>query len=90
MTDLLDINVDLVHAALKGAGFEVTVSHCRGIPPWSALLPRKPRFDANIFLERVFPRWVPLARKNFLIPDQERLADGTRFENHSTPLLKLN
>ncbi len=68
----LDQDVDLVHGALKGAGFEVTVSHCRGIPPWSALLPRKPRFDANIFLERVFPRWLPLARKNFLIPNQER------------------
>jgi glycosyltransferase involved in cell wall biosynthesis len=68
----LDQDVDLLHGALKSAGFQVTISHCRGIPPWSALFPRKARFDANLFLERVFPRWVPLAHKNFLIPNQER------------------
>lgn len=68
----LDQDVDLVHNALRQAGFEVTESHCRSIPAWSALLPRKKKFDANIFLERVFPRWLKLAEKNFLIPNQER------------------
>jgi glycosyltransferase involved in cell wall biosynthesis len=68
----LDQDVDRVHHTLVDAGFKVTVSHCRSIPVWSALLPKKSKFDANIFLERVFPRWLSQADKNFLIPNQER------------------
>lgn len=68
----LDQDVDLLHHALADAGFQVTISHCRSIPAWSALLPRKATFDANIFLERVFPRWLSRADKNFVIPNQER------------------
>jgi hypothetical protein len=68
----LDQDVDLVHRALTGAGFRVTISHCRSISAWSALLPRKTQFDANIFLERVFPLWLSRAKQNFLIPNQER------------------
>ncbi|MCP5538050.1 MAG: glycosyltransferase family 4 protein [Akkermansiaceae bacterium] len=68
----LDRDVDLIHKALSSAGFKVTVSHCRAISPLNRLLPGKPRFDANIFLERVFPRWFGTAKTNLLIPNQER------------------
>ncbi|MBT8037054.1 MAG: glycosyltransferase [Verrucomicrobiae bacterium] len=68
----LDRDVDLIHSALTAAGFEVTVSHCRGISPLRTLFPGTPRFDANIFLERVFPRWFGTAKTNLLIPNQER------------------
>ena len=78
----LDRDVDLIHAAASGSGFEVTVSHCRGIPCYSNWLPAKPRFDANIFLERIFPRWLGSARLNLLIPNQER------FPERHVPRLK--
>jgi len=68
----LDRDVDLIHAALSSAGFEVTVSHCRRISPLNRILPSKPKFDANIFLERVFPRWFGTAKSNLIIPNQER------------------
>ena len=71
----LDRDVDLVHRCLTTAGHDVTVSHCRGISALRALLPHKPTFDANIFLERVFSRWLGSARKNLLIPNQERFPE---------------
>jgi len=68
----LDRDVDLIHNALTAGGFDVTVSHCREISPLRRFFPGKPRFDANIFLERVFPRWFGTAEVNLLIPNQER------------------
>ena len=68
----LDRDVDLIHDALTTAGFDVTVSHCRAISPLRQFFPEKPQFDANIFLERVFPRWLGSAKTNLLIPNQER------------------
>lgn len=68
----LDRDVDLINQTLSSAGFEVTVSHCRAISPFSRFFPSKPKFDANIFLERVFPRWFGTASQNLLIPNQER------------------
>lgn len=68
----LDRDVDLIHETLTAAGFIVTVSHCRGISPLRQYFPSKPRFDANIFLERVFPRWLGEAKTNLIIPNQER------------------
>jgi glycosyltransferase involved in cell wall biosynthesis len=68
----LDRDVDLTRSALRAAGMDVTVSHCRGISPLRRLLPQRPRFDANVFIERVFPRWLGTARRNLLIPNQER------------------
>lgn len=68
----LDRDVELVRRTLESAGFTVTASHCRGISPLRRWLPGRPRFDANIFLERVFPRWLSSARVNILIPNQER------------------
>ncbi|NWK56806.1 glycosyltransferase [Verrucomicrobiaceae bacterium N1E253] len=71
----LDRDVDLIHAALSKAGYEVLISHCREISPLRRYFPGKPRFAANIFLERVFPRWFGSARTNLLIPNQERFPE---------------
>ncbi|MDZ4673936.1 MAG: glycosyltransferase [Gemmatimonadota bacterium] len=32
---------------------------------------RRPHYDLNIFLEQVRPRWLPSARRNVLVPNQE-------------------
>lgn len=71
----LDRDVDLILAAATDAGYKVTVSHCREIPFYSNWLPKKPSYDANIFLERIFPRWLGSARLNLLIPNQERFPE---------------
>lgn len=71
----LDRDIDLAYGCLIGAGHDVTVSHCRGISPFRAIFPGKRQFDANIFLERVFPRWLGTAGKNLLIPNQERFPE---------------
>lgn len=68
----LDQDVDLVHKALTSAGMQVTINHCRDISILNNFLPQQKRFDANIFLERVFTRWLGAAEHNFLIPNQER------------------
>lgn len=68
----LDQDVDLIYKTLKNAGYKVSISHARSIPLWSYFLRRRTQYDANIFLERVFPRWFSSAKKNFLIPNQER------------------
>jgi glycosyltransferase involved in cell wall biosynthesis len=68
----LDRDVDLIHAAASQAGFEVTLSHCRSLPFYSGWIGGKPRYHTNIFLERIFPRWLGSARLNLLIPNQER------------------
>ncbi|MDB4411207.1 hypothetical protein N9182_01360, partial [bacterium] len=67
----LDRDVDLVARALEGAGYKVVKSHSRGISPWKAIFasPKK-KYTANIFMERVFPRWIGSAEVNVLIPNQ--------------------
>ena len=71
----LDRDVDLVHDCLTAAGHEVSVSHCRAISPLRAVFPGRATYDANIFLERVFPRWLGSAHTNLLIPNQERFPE---------------
>jgi len=71
----LDRDVDLVTHAAEAAGYEVSFSHCRGIKPWAGWFPQKKRFDANIFMERVFSRWLGTAKSNILIPNQERFPE---------------
>lgn len=71
----LDRDVDLVREVAQAAGHQVTISHCRGTSPLFALLPQKKRFDANLFMERIFTRWIGAARTNILIPNQERFPD---------------
>lgn len=68
----LDRDVDLIHDVATAAGYQVTVSHCRSIPFYANWFGGKQEFDANIFLERIFPRWLGSARLNLLIPNQER------------------
>jgi hypothetical protein len=81
----LDRDVDLVREVAMAAGHEVTVSHCRGTSPMFAVLPQKTRFDANLFMERVFTRWIGAARTNILIPNQERFP-----ERHLGRLAKMD
>lgn len=84
----LDQDADLIFTALTAAGMQVTISHCRSIPFWKKWLPQTPRYDANIFLERVFPSWFGTARKNFLIPNQERYPKRhLRFLRHIDTVL---
>ncbi|MFT6864585.1 MAG: glycosyltransferase involved in cell wall biosynthesis [Akkermansiaceae bacterium] len=68
----LDRDVDLIHQAAAAAGHKVTVSHSRGISVLAQWFGRKKTFDANLFLERIFPRWLASAKTNILIPNQER------------------
>ena len=68
----LDRDVDLVAETLENSGHTVTRSHCRKVPFWHRWLPREPRFDLNIFMERIFPRWLGHAYTNIIIPNQER------------------
>lgn len=81
----LDQDVDLVYNALTNCGMEVSISHCREISAWSRILPSKAQYDANIFFERVFPRWLSRANRNFLIPNQERFP-----HRHLRHLKKIN
>ena len=78
----LDRDVDLIHETANNAGYQVTVSHSRSIPFYANWFAPKKEFDANIFLERISPRWLGAARLNFLVPNQER------FPQRHVPRLK--
>ena len=71
----LDQDVNLCKEVLERNGHEVLQSHSRGVSWWQRLLPQKPKYDVNIFMERVFPAWCPLAKTNILIPNQERFPE---------------
>ena len=68
----LDRDVSLIREELIAMGHEVTVSHRKEKNYIHRVLQRTPEYDVNIFIERVFPNWVPFAEKNILIPNQER------------------
>lgn len=68
----LDQDVDLIRKAALAGEHEVTFSHCRSLSPFARWLPSRPKYDANLFLERIFPRWLKAAKTNILIPNQER------------------
>jgi len=80
----LDQDVDLIRKTLITAGHEVTISHCRSRKRWLNIIPCKTKFDANIFIERVFPAWFGTAHKNYLIPNQERFP-----KSHTKRLKKI-
>jgi len=68
----LDSDVLLLDQALTNAGHKVTFSHCRSRNIFQRIFSRKPKYDINIYLERVFPNWFKTAPINVLIPNQER------------------
>ncbi len=80
----LDRDVSIIREIASKAGYQITISHSRGISPLHRWLPQKKRFTANLFLERVFPRWLGTAEKNILIPNQERFPQ--RHIKHLRPL----
>jgi glycosyltransferase involved in cell wall biosynthesis len=67
----------VVARALEGHGIELTRSPLKAPPLGErigALALRsigRPRFDLNLFLEQVCPRWHGFARRNLLVPNQE-------------------
>ncbi|MFT6180151.1 MAG: hypothetical protein ACI9NQ_001139 [Paracoccaceae bacterium] len=71
----LDRDVDLVRDLAQAAGHKVKISHSRGTSPLFVILPQRSIFDANIFMERVFTRWIGAAKTNILIPNQERFPE---------------
>lgn len=81
----LDRDVDLIREVAIAAGYQVTFSHCRAVSPLFSVLPQVKRFDANIFMERVFTRWIGAAHTNILIPNQERFP-----ERHLARLRKID
>ena len=68
----IDRDVALVSDALRAVGMDVELSHCRAISPLRRFTSSRRVVDANIFVERVFPRWLSSASVNLLIPNQER------------------
>lgn len=71
----LDSDVLLITQALKDAGHNVTFSHCRSRNLIHKYFYKKQVYDINIFLERIFPVWYGSAKKNILIPNQERFPE---------------
>jgi glycosyltransferase involved in cell wall biosynthesis len=71
-------DIELVSRLLKQSGFEVTITPLISLRKRARLEKfaklmawRRRRFDINIFLAYTFPEWLPLARKNILIPNVE-------------------
>jgi len=84
----LDSDVDILRGVLETGGYKVTFSHCRAkslLFRLSKVFSKKHLFDVNIFLERVFPNWIPAAKMNLLIPNQERFP-----ERHLSRLKKID
>ncbi|MGJ8656374.1 MAG: glycosyltransferase [Akkermansiaceae bacterium] len=84
----LDSDVGILKATLESAGYTVTFSHCRAkslLFRISKLFSKTHQFDVNIFLERIFPNWIPAAKINLLIPNQERFP-----HRHLSRLKKIN
>jgi len=78
----LTVDARLVLSVLQGAGFDAT--WFKGVRPakWKSRIARirplrwlLPRYDMNLFLERVHPGWYPFARLNVLLPNPEWFRD---------------
>ncbi|WP_153117199.1 glycosyltransferase [Rhodocyclus tenuis] len=73
-------DAEVIREALEGSGFSLLDRHAAGYT-YPERLRRcllrlsggrvRPRYALNIFLEEVFPEWLPHARANILIPNQE-------------------
>jgi glycosyltransferase involved in cell wall biosynthesis len=77
----LSRNLALLRPLLEGAGWRVTVTGVPRLSPLrrAALAARAafsgPRHDVNLFMEHVVPGWLPHARRNLLLPNQEWLRE---------------
>lgn len=81
-----------------GFGKEAGINSLRELA-LRAAAPLRPRVDVQVFLERVYPRLLPLARRNVLIPNPEWFPDAwhalvPRFDavlcktHHAVPLFQ--
>lgn len=68
----LDRDIEIVSSSLEAAGRPTTYRHYRDRPWLRAIIPGPAATPAQIFIERVFPRWRKAADRSFLIPNQER------------------
>ncbi|MCD8487281.1 MAG: glycosyltransferase [Desertifilum sp.] len=71
-------DTEIIANILKSAGFEVSIqpfwrpSRRYSSLNWFSRATRaKPLYDINLFLEDILPSWLPFARINCLIPNQE-------------------
>jgi glycosyltransferase involved in cell wall biosynthesis len=78
------LDLDLVCSLLEQNGFEVTryaavdrskKARISGVT--KRVLSLRGRFDVNLFLAPIFPEWLPLARRNVLIPNAEGFAQAS-------------
>jgi hypothetical protein len=79
------LDLELVSTLLEENGFHVTRYPVRQRGKKARLgrvvkrvLGFRGRFDVNIFLAPIFPEWIPMARKNILIPNAEGFAGHLR------------
>lgn len=68
----LDRDIEIVSSSLEAAGSTTTYCHYRDRPWLKTIVPGPATTPAQIFIERVFPRWRKAAHRSFLIPNQER------------------
>ena len=75
------LDLELVAELLRQRGFEVDCypaiqrgKLARGQRVAKRLLSGCGRYDINLFLAPIFPEWLPLARKNVLVPNAEGFA----------------
>lgn len=82
----LSVDARLLQGLLQDAGFEA--DWFRGVRPakWLTRLAKLealgrflPRYDINLFLERVHPGWFPFANRNVLIPNPEWFLEDHRL-----------
>jgi hypothetical protein len=78
------LDLDLVCSLLEQNGFDVTrwpavdrSKKARFSGVAKRLLSGRGRFDINLFLAPIFPEWLPLARKNVLVPNAEGFAQAS-------------
>jgi glycosyltransferase involved in cell wall biosynthesis len=77
----LSVDARIVLGVLQGAGFDA--GWFKGVRPakWKSRVARTPlrgllpRYDMNLFLERIHPGWYPFARLNVLVPNPEWFRD---------------
>ena len=91
------LDLELVSSLLEQNGFEVTrypaidrskKGRLTGVA--KRLLSFRGRFDVNLFLAPIFPEWIPLARKNVLVPNAEGFAQASWLRQIDLVLAKTH